>query len=175
MAQHMFEAPPRASQQHAGLPASVDGALLSMLSKVPAERPSSAGAAVKQLRVSLGLGSAGDAADVASRGAARAPGARSNGFFFALAVLGIALVLVVWARAREPEPARVPQVQLAPKVEKAVRPATMVSVPAPAPPLAPLAAPPPATRDVAPGPARPTRASRTPQKVKAQSRGDLQF
>ena len=177
MAQHMFEPPPRASQAHAGLPVSVDAPLLAMLSKVPAERPGSAGAAVKQLRVGLGLASAQEAAELVSRQPAKAAAGPRHGFFVAVAVLGIALALAVWARAREHEAPRVPQVELEPRPSKEIRPAAIVSVPAPSPSETHVDAPPSPQPAAAsgPSPAKAPRATRSVQKVKATKRSDLEF
>jgi serine/threonine-protein kinase len=158
MAQHMFDPPPRASEHKAGLPSSLDAALFAMLSKVPAERPNSAGAAVKALRASLAQGAAHQVQGTAKANAQVSVARR--GFYWAVAALGLALVLVVWMRGNAPkapvEPARAVAPALAPKLERA--PAK--TLPSPAAPSAPVAQPPAqeaAVMQAKPAPARPPR------------------
>jgi tRNA A-37 threonylcarbamoyl transferase component Bud32 len=170
MAQHMFEAPPRASERASTLPATVDAPLLAMLSKVPAERPASAGAAVKTLALGLGLAVA-DGSDE-KLPATRPAGTRAR-YLLLVAALGVALLVVAWVRRQAPvagQPTRAPVVELRPKKpEPAVARETRAPSPA-AVPAAMLPAPVISEKAAAPKSARP----RPPARAKS-SRNDLEF
>ncbi len=173
MAQHMFEPPPRATERNAKLPASVDAVLLSMLSKVPGERPPSAGAAVRALSVGLGLASAELAARAASEAPPRLAHAQRGrrGFFLAVGALCLALGVVVWMRGRSS--ARMERVPVTAELPPTPEPAPSQAVtPVEAAVVEPTV-PPPAEKNEA-APAKSVRAPRGEKRTKT-SRGDLQF